>query len=134
MKLRLPKTRRYRFYIYVFSTLLILFAIDLIWVRIWRHIPIGHDTTRITGPLKSDGTPDYIEYLNARAREGVTPENNAAIPLVAAFGPDWLSPDVREKVCTLNSVLPVPAPNGQYFHYFEDFFLANSSSRSPPPR
>ncbi len=124
MKFRLPKTRRYRFYIYLFSTLLILFAIDLIWVRIWRHIPVGHDTTRITGPLKPDGTPDYIEYLNARAREGVTPENNAAIPLMAAFGPDWLSPDVREKVCTLIGA-PVPAPGGQYFHYFEDFFVAN---------
>ncbi len=87
MKIRLPKTRRFRVYIYVACTLLVLLAIDLTWVRIWRHISISPQTTYITAPLKPDGMPDYIQYIDDRAREGVTAENNAFIPFLEAITP-----------------------------------------------
>jgi hypothetical protein len=85
MKIPLPKKRRYRIALYIVSTLLVLFAIDLILVNAWRHFTIGYDTTRITAPLKSDGTPDYLRYLDEQCAQGVTSDNNAFIPYAKAF-------------------------------------------------
>jgi hypothetical protein len=87
MKLRLPQTRRFRIYIYLLCTLLVLLAVDLIWVRLWRHITLSPQTTVITSPLKPDGTPDYLQYLNDRAKKGVTLENNAFIPFLEIATP-----------------------------------------------
>ncbi|HVS71114.1 MAG TPA: hypothetical protein VHQ47_07665 [Phycisphaerae bacterium] len=90
MRIRLPKTRRYRLYLYVLSTLIILTAIDLLIARLLRHITLAPDTTHITTPLLPNGTPDYLAAINARLSAGVTPENNAAIPLIALLGPRFL--------------------------------------------
>src|SRR3954463_14005248 len=87
MKFKLPKKRRHRIYIYIACTFMVLLAIDLIWVRIWRHVAVGEDTTRITSPLRPDGMPDYIKYLDDKQREGVTAENNAFIPFIQMLAP-----------------------------------------------
>ena len=51
----------------------------------YLHLPLPSesivpsvDTTRLLGPLKSDGTVDYVAFLDTQMREGVTAENNAA--------------------------------------------------------
>ena len=62
------------------------------------HITIGYDTTRITGPVNADGTVNYVAYLNAKYSEGVTKENNAAIPLLKIAGPEVLEAKVRDQV------------------------------------
>lgn len=49
-------------------------------------ITIGKETTYITEPLRPDGYPDYVAALNQRMSQGVTPENNAAVLLLKAFG------------------------------------------------
>ena len=46
----------------------------------------GKDTTVILGPLNDDGTANYVAALNEELSRGVTPENNAMIPLLKAFG------------------------------------------------
>ena len=46
-------------------------------------IVVSEETTYITEPLADDGLPDYAGYLLAKGREGVTVENNAAVPLLA---------------------------------------------------
>lgn len=56
-------------------------------------IIISRDTTYITGPLDQDGLPDIEAYLLQRDREGVTPENNAAVPLWQALWPADLPPE-----------------------------------------
>src|ERR1051326_2323925 len=99
MKLRLPRRRLYRVMLYLVATVALLGAVDMIWVRWWRRVTIGHDTTRITSPLKADGTPDYLAYLNEKASAGVTAENNAALPLIDAIGPSFIQETVREEVC-----------------------------------
>jgi len=96
MMLRLPKSRFLRALIYVTSALLVLLAIDLFWVRMWRHISVSTQTTSIVEPLKSDGTPDYLRYLEDRAREGVTVDNNAMIPLLQSIAPEWRDKDESE--------------------------------------
>jgi hypothetical protein len=50
-------------------------------------IVVSKETTYITGPLGPDGLPDYEQYLLERLRDGVTPENNAAVLLMRAMWP-----------------------------------------------
>ncbi|NNM88238.1 MAG: hypothetical protein HKL95_06935 [Phycisphaerae bacterium] len=70
------------------SSLMIIALVvgDLILVREDRVIPIGYATTRITGPLRPDGTVDYRLALDDIDFRGVTPANNAVIPLLHALG------------------------------------------------
>lgn len=58
-------------------------------------IKIGVDTTRLTGPLKADGTVDYVAALNRKYGKGVTPENNAAVAIVEALGPEFINKKAR---------------------------------------
>ncbi len=53
-------------------------------------IIIFRQTTYIDGPLNSDGTVNYVAYLDANYAKGVTPENNAAPLLLRVCGPDML--------------------------------------------
>lgn len=45
---------------------------------------VAKETTYYTAPVRTDGTIDYVEAVNNRLSRGVTPENNAAIPLLEA--------------------------------------------------
>jgi len=48
------------------------------------EIELGKETTFITEPLLNNGMPDYSGYLIQKANAGVTPENNAEIPITRA--------------------------------------------------
>jgi hypothetical protein len=99
MKLRLPKRRRYRALLYIISLLLILAALDLLLLRIGRRITLSTDTTFITTPLKSDGTPNYIQALDDLYSAGITDDNNAAPLLLSAFDPETtLAKSSREQI------------------------------------
>src|SRR4029079_2038790 len=56
------------------------------------QVYVSKKTTYITEPLRRDGLPDYERYLLEQAREGITPENNAAVLLVRALWPAELQP------------------------------------------
>src|SRR3954463_15503822 len=45
---------------------------------------VGTQTTRITSPLRADGSMDYMAALNAKYSQDVTPENNAAVLMARA--------------------------------------------------
>ena len=51
------------------------------------RIKIDRETTFLTGPLRTDGTVDYVAGINARMKQGVTPENNACVLLCDAIQP-----------------------------------------------
>ncbi|HEX5271371.1 MAG TPA: hypothetical protein VFW33_12820, partial [Gemmataceae bacterium] len=53
-------------------------------------LPLGKETTHVTGPLDKDGYIDYEAALNDRLGKGITPETNASVLLWKAIGP---SPD-----------------------------------------
>ena len=78
------------------------------------RITISKETTYLTGPLRPDGYVDYVAALNAELSRGVTPENNAAVPLMLAFGPKAVSEKQREAFFKLLGV-PVPPDGGNYF-------------------
>jgi hypothetical protein len=52
-----------------------------------RRFTVGKETTHVTGPVGKDGYIDYAAALNQRMRQGVTPDNNAAVLLWKALGP-----------------------------------------------
>ncbi len=75
----------------------------LYYMRIQAPTPapalvFAKDTTFITEPLRPDGTPDYVAYLNRESSQGVTADNNAAVLLVKALGPEFLNNTVREEL------------------------------------
>src|SRR5438477_955754 len=88
---RLPKKRWKRVIVYMFSTFFVMLAGDMALTKYWRWIDISPETTYLTSPLLREGTPDYCAWLNEKASEGVTPENNAAVPLMKAIGLDAIS-------------------------------------------
>lgn len=53
-------------------------------------ITVARETTYLVAPLRADGTVDYAAALNERYGQGVTPDNNAAVLLLRAFGPGAL--------------------------------------------
>ena len=71
----------------------------IVALLVFLHLPIGNEglrispeTTLVTGPLRPDGTVDYIAAFNAECSKDVTPENNAAPLLARALGSGFLGP------------------------------------------
>ena len=50
-------------------------------------LPLGKDTTYVTGPLDKDGYIDYEAALNDRLGKGVTLQTNANVLIWKALGP-----------------------------------------------
>jgi hypothetical protein len=50
-------------------------------------LPLGKETTYVTGPLDRQGYIDYEAALNAELSRGVTADNNANVLLIQALGP-----------------------------------------------
>lgn len=73
-----------------FVVLLLVFVFQLFGPS--PRLIISQQTTRITSPLRSDGVPDYEQYVLDQARAGVTAENNAAALLWPAIWPGELDP------------------------------------------
>ncbi len=104
-------------------------------------VTISKETTYITEPLRPDGYPDYIAALNRRTGEGVTRDNNAAVPFWRAIGPGGVPKDRREKYFRMLDILP-PADQGGYFvdvwqyldeHASADPAAPREAAKSPPP-
>lgn len=95
------------------------------------RITVSKETTFITGPLRPDGTVDYAAALNERLGRGVTPENNFAVVLWQAVGPESVEKDSREAYFKLLGVA-VPLEKGPYFQDIWDY--EEGVSRDQPPR
>ncbi len=76
-------------------------------------ITISKNTTYLTGPIRSDGWLDYAAAINERCKEGVTAENNAAIPFWQAVGPKDIPKDKREQFFKILGIPPLPE-DGHY--------------------
>jgi hypothetical protein len=73
-----------------------------------RGYTISKETTYFTGPLKPDGSIDFVAAINAHFAEGVTAENNAArviIPLMDPQGTFGI-PGRREKILSAMGLEP----------------------------
>ena len=85
-------------------------------------ITVSPETTYLTGPLREDGTVDYLQAINDRCSAGVTPENNAMVPLVQAVGPTLFGDEVRQQVLDLLGMAHDPVfEQGPHFQSLSDF-------------
>jgi hypothetical protein len=77
-------------------------------------LPLGKETTYVTGPLDKHGYIDYEAALNAEFGRGITAEKNANALLVLVLGP---YPEGAEMPPAYYKWLDVPAPpkEGEYF-------------------
>jgi hypothetical protein len=94
-------------------------------------VTISRETTYLIEPLRRDGYPDYVNALNRRSSQGVTPENNAAVPFLEAIGPEVLLPQYREKYCQMLGIAPLPE-KGDYFVEFDDYVARWKNGTNPP--
>jgi hypothetical protein len=82
--------------------------------------PPGRDTTFVDGPLDDEGYVDYAEALNLHYGRGITPENNAFVPLWKTIGPASVPPELRAKYFQRLGI-DVPPEKENYFVTFEAF-------------
>lgn len=68
-------------------------------------VTISRETTWITEPLREDGYVDYVAAQDARFREGVTSENNAAVPFLRAMWPCHINEEHRNEYCMRLGIL-----------------------------
>lgn len=71
-------------------------------------------TTVLTEPLRHDGYVDYIAAVNRIASQGVTPENNAAVPFIRALGSVCVGDMDPDRFYPLLGIEPLPE-EGEYF-------------------
>ncbi len=96
------------------SLLLVVF----LWFEPWAwmlgqpRILFSRETTYLTEPVRADGTIDYAAALNAKYGAGVTPENNAAVPLYEAT--PYKTSDEHKKFF---DALGIPPPTDERFAY-----------------
>jgi hypothetical protein len=98
------------------------------------RVTISEETTWITAPLREDGYPDYVRYLNEKLSEGVRPENNAMVPLVRAVGPlDLDAPDFSAYYKRLG--IAPPPKDGDYFEPWPTYTSRTPEAEQPrvPP-
>jgi len=79
-------------WLYIITTVLLLTVGAVVWSLYftdWNyHITVSKETTYITEPLLPDGRVDYVTAINEILSQGVSPENNAAIPFIRELGFD----------------------------------------------
>jgi hypothetical protein len=92
-------------------------------------ITVSKETTYVTGPLRPDGSVDFLAALNEHCRAGVTAENNAAIPFWQAAGPSSIRPELRAEFFRLLGIPPLPE-TGHYLVSFSDH--VKSAEKAPP--
>jgi formylglycine-generating enzyme len=88
------------------------------------RITISRETTRILGPLDKEGHVDYLAALNQHCSLGVTPENNAAIPVWQALGPGPLAVGTEERFYHMLGIKPLPG-EGIYFTTLDEYAVAH---------
>jgi hypothetical protein len=93
-------------------------------------VMISKETTFITEPLQADGTVDFVAALNRRCSQGVTPENNAAIPFWQAVGPKKIDGEIRKQYFQLLGIAELPETDGYLLPLVE--FLPRYKGPKPP--
>ncbi len=83
-------------------------------------IRISKQTTHITDPRDEKGYVDYQAAINKEGNKGVTPANNAAVPIWQAFGRQELVPELVPEYFRRLGMTP-PPEEGEYYIDLEEF-------------
>jgi hypothetical protein len=74
-------------------------------------IVVSRQTTHITEPRGPNGLPSYQRYVLEQSRDGVTPQNNAAVLIWTALWPGELSPGDYATVAKELGLAGIPSKN-----------------------
>ena len=86
---------------------------------------ISRETTYLLGPLHADGkTLNYVAALNEMTSRGVTPDNNAAVLVAQALGPEIFDQKVREQSLKAMGIGSLTQP-GERFVSLTGYLIAN---------
>jgi hypothetical protein len=92
--------------------LLLLLSTALAFAQTTRpSFTISAQTTLLTGPLNPDGTINYVQAINDRLSQGITLDNNAAIPILRAVLTLTSLPSIMKKSAAVLGVTPSPDPS-----------------------
>ncbi len=94
-------------------------------------IRVSEETTRITEPLKANGLVDYVAAVNNKLREGVTPENNAMVLYVRAFGPAEIDVAARGAFFEKLGIEPLPV-TGEYLLGIHEYLAELPAGEEAP--
>lgn len=116
---------------------LLLVSAVLFWSQLGipgvnTSVRISSETTHITEPLDKDGYVDYAAALNRLNRRGVTPANNAVVPIAQALGPGSRGPGSRQEEFFRQLGIPVPPSDGDYFVPYEEFLTRHIKPNESP--
>lgn len=80
-----------------------IFALFLLTAAAAAKTPftVSAETTAITGPLREDGTVDYIAALNQHYGQAVTPDKNGFVEYLRAIGPKSYPSSIRGRTIAL---------------------------------
>jgi hypothetical protein len=108
--------KKFRWILVVVSLFLLLVAACILKIVSMHggHITVSKETTYLTGPVRPDGSIDYLAGVNQRTSEGVTPENNASVLFWQALGPKDIGGPSRHKFFEMMG-MAVPPDVGHYF-------------------
>ncbi len=129
------RKKRHKFKIVLMALLpvLILGTWDicvLIQAHVSSRITISRETTHILEPLNEDGTVNYLAAIDAQCREGITRQNNAAVPIIQALGSDWLPEESRQRIVELLDI-ELPQAQGAYFVTLNEYEKAHAPVSQP---
>lgn len=93
-------------------------------------ITISKETTYVTGPLRDDGSVDFVAALNQHCSNGVTPENNAVVPFWRAVGPKGIDKRIRKPYFELLGIPELPE-KGNYFASMDEFLPSYKGPKPP---
>jgi hypothetical protein len=96
------------------------------------NLTISPETTYLLGPVKADGTIDYFEAVKNNLAEGVTPENNAAVPLLKIIGPRMFNSNGLKAALKELGVESLPE-GGDYFISLWNFAPIGSDGKVTNP-
>jgi hypothetical protein len=94
-------------------------------------VTVSKETTFITGPLRKDGTVDYVAALNERSSRGVTPENNAVVLLLKAVARAEIDSKSRERFFKMLGIAPLPE-KGSYLESYDAYFERKNPGATAP--
>lgn len=111
--------------------LILLLVAPTLLAQTTRPFTIAPDTTVVTGPVRADGTLDFVAAMNQLASAGVTNDNNAAALLLQAMPTGKSPPAVR--LAAMRRALALPAPDkSNTFVDLSAFVAANAGQDKVP--
>ncbi|QDU81969.1 hypothetical protein Pla110_37210 [Polystyrenella longa] len=118
---RFFKSRWVKYPFYLLFSIFLFVPLRLIYYHVvGQKIIVSKETTYLVEPVLDPETLNFVKALNTIASEGVTPQNNAAVPLMEAFGPGIIPAENRDDF--FNELeMPVPPEEGDYLVLLEQY-------------